>query len=580
MRGPPKKDKLAPNETWKHNGLRERAQMAETCSTVSIYPPMPKDSAAYKSATFNPLRSSKRSASVAQLRWQSALGSKDSLARSIIVENGDDLGSRVDFGLTHRDHCHTDSHEDITSHYNCSLVTMKAIKGCCNDGNHKHGSKSILEVDDEILRVAVDIFLPSDPEAKLKAISTHVLQNAFDTSLPKNNAAYTDPPLFKRLLRWALHKTICKESRRLAWWTFLIDLMHLWLLIMIPVQLGWTEHFANQGWVIFYLVIDAIMLGDCYIQARVDYDNEYGLLVDDPEKIIARYVLHCNGWLEIPTSLPWELLQYSVTANGTWNLNSFGSPGDVDPLRFFQSKIWALILFIKIFLRSPYMRIYQNQLPTLAMPIARLFKCMVIMLLIGHVDACLFWFIDFTLPEGGAKGHRWINSNNLIAYEDTSEPVPFSTQYLVSYLAALRSLVLKLRECSLDAENIFVIFEFVTGILAYGTVFANIHSIIELLDSTAALNQAEELHNFEMEGLISYMKEKKIQPELQKKVKDYKELQWQKSKGLDEELFFDGIPKAVQQEIKNFLYLDLVQKVPIFQGTDIHFQQTLAQCMF
>ncbi|KAJ3014254.1 UNVERIFIED_CONTAM: Kinesin-like protein kif27 [Siphonaria sp. JEL0065] len=90
-----------------------------------------------------------------------------------------------------------------------------------------------------------------------------------------------------------------------------------------------------------------------------------------------------------------------------------------------------------------------------------------------------------------------------------------STQYLVSYLAALRSLVLKLRECKRDAENIYVIFEFVAGILSYGTVFGNIHSILELMDSTAAVNQAEEYHNFEMEGIISFMKEKKLRPELQ-----------------------------------------------------------------
>ncbi|KAJ3004734.1 UNVERIFIED_CONTAM: Kinesin-like protein kif27 [Siphonaria sp. JEL0065] len=151
-----------------------------------------------------------------------------------------------------------------------------------------------------------------------------------------------------------------------------------------------------------------------------------------------------------------------------------------------------------------------------------------------------------------------------------------STQYLVSYLAALRSLVLKLRECKRDAENIYVIFEFVAGILSYGTVFGNIHSILELMDSTAAVNQAEEYHNFEMEGIISFMKEKKLRPELQQMVRDYKELQWQKSKGLDEDHFFVGIPKSVQQEIKNFLYLELVQKVPIFQNTDAYFQQILA----
>jgi hypothetical protein len=82
-------------------------------------------------------------------------------------------------------------------------------------------------------------------------------------------------------------------------------------------------------------------------------------------------------------------------------------------------------------------------------------------------------------------------------------------------LAALRSLVLKLRDAENDTEHAYVIFEFLAGILAYGTVFGNIHSIVEMLDNTAVLAHAEEHHKFKMEWLSSYMKQKKLKPELQ-----------------------------------------------------------------
>ncbi|KAJ3252096.1 hypothetical protein HDU77_005455, partial [Chytriomyces hyalinus] len=319
-------------------------------------------------------------------------------------------------------------------------------------------------------------------------------------------------PFIKKARQTLLRHPISQSSKGLAWWNFAIDILHLTFLIMIPVQLAWTHHFVDNGWVVFYLLMDVIMMTDCYILARVDFKDEYGILICDSERILRRYLFECSGILHIIASLPWELIHYCVWSENPDILSTLGPSESVDPLL-----------------------------------------------------------------------ERWIEHNNLIHIEhnnlihrkDTQNPVPFSTQYLVSYLAALRSLVLKLRECSQDMENIFVIFEFVSGILAYGTVFGNIHSIIELLDSTAAMNQAEEYHNFEMEGIISFMKEKGIRPELQQMVKDYKELQWQKSKGLDEDHFFVGVPKSVQQEIKSFLYLGLVQKVPIFQGTDFHFQQTL-----
>jgi CRP-like cAMP-binding protein len=58
-------------------------------------------------------------------------------------------------------------------------------------------------------------------------------------------------------------------------------------------------------------------------------------------------------------------------------------------------------------------------------------------------------------------------------------------------------------------------------------------------------------------------------------VNSHKELQWRRSQGVDESKLFDDLPKSVQQEIKNFLYLDLVKKVPLFQDTDSHFQNSV-----
>ncbi len=89
---------------------------------------------------------------------------------------------------------------------------------------------------------------------------------------------------------------------------------------------------------------------------------------------------------------------------------------------------------------------------------------MVVLLVLGHIDGCLFWFLESCLSPP-----RWIDKEHL------SEAV-FSTQYLVSYISALKSLVLKLRSAYKDGENVYVVFEFIAGILAYGTVFGNIHS--------------------------------------------------------------------------------------------------------
>ncbi|KAJ3063226.1 hypothetical protein HDU98_000931 [Podochytrium sp. JEL0797] len=443
--------------------------------------------------------------------------------------------------------------------------------------DHRSGS-----IDENWMTESLTDVIPEDatPLEKSRAISAYLMQNTPASTVllekpleplrfRKNDSSKSKYSMYNMTMKPILHRflgaSISHTSELLAWWSFGIDLVHIALLILIPVQLAWTNYFTSVYWLYIYFFMDLVMMFDCWIQAKVDFNDQYGCLVEDTEVIMRRYLFTGNGLLQVIVSFPWEAMMFAVHDVGLWEQLLGPSEGAV-PLTFVRRKLWAMILFGKIFLRAPLLEIYKLPIPSLAMPIARLVKCMFILMLIGHVDACLFWFIDWTLAPGP---DRWIEKNNLMA-------VSISTQYLVSYLSALRSLVLKLRECSRDAENIYVIFEFIAGILSYGTVFGNIHSILELMDSTAAVNQAEEYHNFEMEGIITFMKEKKIKPELQQMVRDYKELQWLKSKGLDEDHFFVGIPKSVQQEIKNFLYLDLVQTVPIFQNTDINFQYILA----
>jgi hypothetical protein len=113
---------------------------------------------------------------------------------------------------------------------------------------------------------------------------------------------------------------------------------------------------------------------------------------------------------------------------------------------------------------------------------------MLILMILGHIDGCLFWFLERLIPPGNGPEARWVDINHLIIRDDMV--VTFQTQYLESYLTALRSLVLKLRSVHLNSENLYVVLEFVAGILAYGAVFGNIHSIVDMMDKNAVKTHA------------------------------------------------------------------------------------------
>ncbi|KAJ3209658.1 hypothetical protein HDU67_006021 [Dinochytrium kinnereticum] len=351
-------------------------------------------------------------------------------------------------------------------------------------------------------------------------------------------------------------------------WNFLINVLHAVEIILIPLQLAWTEYFIHFGVVVSQLMVDFLFLADCFFLSRVIYRDEYGILCTDRKRLRQKYLWKEFGIVKVLASLPVELLVFLPGFPAAVYIST-GVPFGYSLALYSQYKNWAVVCFLKMLIKIPYKRIYAIAIPGVAMPISRLIKTMLILMLMGHYDACLFWFIDQILPPP----YRWVDHFKLVPFDIYTKM--FTTQYLVSYLSALRSLVLHLREVQMDAENIYVVFEFVFGILAYGTVFGNIQSIVEMLDNTAASNHAEEQHKFQMEWLKNYMREKRLLPEIQKMVTAHKELQWQKSKGMDESKMFEDLPRSVQQEIKNFLYLDLVKKVPVFQGTDTNFQNLL-----
>ncbi|KAJ3333548.1 Cyclic nucleotide-gated olfactory channel [Blyttiomyces sp. JEL0837] len=326
------------------------------------------------------------------------------------------------------------------------------------------------------------------------------------------------------------------NSILLRLWTAFQDITHFLDFVTTPLILGWTEHFMKSVYVALFLFLDIVFLLDCYVQSRVSFKNEFGSEVTDLRELREIYFRQKFGAVSLVANLPWELIAFVLSPSTV----TFNSQVEFNP-RYQTYKLWVIINLVKLLIRTPYSRIYEISIPRLAL----------------------------MLPPP----NRWLDVQNLTSTDD--RPVTFATQYLVGYLTALKSLVLKLRDVTEDQENIYVIFEFVAGILAYGTVFGNIHSIVEMLDETAAYTQAEDQHKFQMEAVKAYMREKGLRPELQKMVNAYKELQWQRSRGLDEAGLFVDVPKSVQQEIKNYLYLDLVKKVPIFSETDLNFQNNI-----
>lgn len=340
---------------------------------------------------------------------------------------------------------------------------------------------------------------PAAPTDQTKTEKTEV-----KTDIEASNAKPAPPPpLLDKVLRLIapFKNGVDPKNKHFVRWNFAIALFKTAHIIIVPLMLAWPNFFESFYLVAYFITFDLIFAFDKLLNSCGIRHDIYGAAIKDSVSLMKIYFK--NGyWILLITSIPLDLLSFTTT---TW---------DRPDTMIHGFQLWCFIRLFKVFVQGPYSEFFDLKFPGLQLPISRLVKTMIILMSLGHIYGCVFWFLDLVLEDPTGK-QRWVDENYLLT-DEYGLQVSFATQYIHSYLAALKSLVLKLRSVKLNGENLYVVLEFITGILAYGTVFGNIHSIVEMLDKTAVQTQAEEQHNFQMALLRKYMKEKKLKPELQR----------------------------------------------------------------
>ncbi|MDC7242197.1 MAG: cyclic nucleotide-binding domain-containing protein, partial [Spirochaetales bacterium] len=114
-------------------------------------------------------------------------------------------------------------------------------------------------------------------------------------------------------------------------------------------------------------------------------------------------------------------------------------------------------------------------------------------------------------------------------------------------------------------ETIFVIIVELIGAGMYGFIIGNIANIIANID--VAKSQYQE----KMEKVSTFMRYKNIPADLKHKISDYYDYLWESRRGYDESSILEDLPKPLKTSISLFLNREIIQKVPIFQGTSEEF---------
>ncbi|CAH3024940.1 unnamed protein product, partial [Porites evermanni] len=119
-------------------------------------------------------------------------------------------------------------------------------------------------------------------------------------------------------------------------------------------------------------------------------------------------------------------------------------------------------------------------------------------------------------------------------------------------------------------EMTFALFCMIIGIVFYGYIIASVAAGLANADAQRARYQER------LDAIKSFLQEQGISENLTSRIVSYYEYLWLRNKGVDASSLFEGLPLSLQADISLSLYKDLIERVPLFEGTEIGFLKMLS----
>uniref|UniRef100_A0A4X2KLQ5 Cyclic nucleotide-gated channel alpha-1 n=1 Tax=Vombatus ursinus TaxID=29139 RepID=A0A4X2KLQ5_VOMUR len=313
-----------------------------------------------------------------------------------------------------------------------------------------------------------------------------------------------------------------------------------WLFcITLPVMYNWTMVIARacfeelqsdylEYWIIFDYLSDAIYLLDMFVRTRTGY-LEQGLLVKDEAKLIEKYKSHLQFKLDVISVVPTDLLLLKLG----WSYPEVR-----------LNRLLRISRMFEFFQRTETRTNYPN--------IFRISNLVMYIVIIIHWNACVYFSISKAIGFG----------NDTWVYPDVNDPEfgRLARKYVYSlYWSTLTLTTIgETPPPVLDSEYIFVVVDFLIGVLIFATIVGNIGSMISNMNAARAEFQAR------IDAIKQYMHFRNVSKEMEKRVIKWFDYLWTNKKTVDEREVLKYLPDKLRAEIAISVHLDTLKKVRIF----------------
>ncbi|XP_044732623.1 cyclic nucleotide-gated cation channel subunit A-like [Chrysoperla carnea] len=382
-----------------------------------------------------------------------------------------------------------------------------------------------------------------DANKKLKNRGSWILKKLNLTKRHKRTPSSIVPSATKKKKSFRNLRMVFDPTRSFYYrWLMVVSLAVLYNIIFVFGRAVFWElnNLCPILWCTLDYFSDTIYVVDTIFHAHEGY-LEDGLLVTDPKKLRANYFKSSKSWRSdflsiIPTDIfyiwnpPFE---YKIKVPGA--------------VIFRTNRLFRVARLWEWFERTETITGYPN--------IFRIFKVVLAILVLIHWNACLYFGISYAIGFGT---DNWVY--NLNGPKNST----LLRQYIYSFYWSTLTLTTigETPQPENDIEYLFVVCDFMAGILIFATIVGNIGSMISNMNATRVDFQ---IH---MDSVKQYLQLRKVSKELEGKVIRWFAYTWEQVGVLNEESVLASLPDKLKAEIAIQVHLDTLKKVRIFQDCD------------
>ncbi|XP_043928105.1 cyclic nucleotide-gated cation channel alpha-3 [Protopterus annectens] len=322
------------------------------------------------------------------------------------------------------------------------------------------------------------------------------------------------------------------------------DLYYRWLaIITVPVLYNWcflicrscfdelqTKH--GYLWLCLDCAADVIYVLDTVVRFRTGF-LEQGLLVKDAEKLKHNYTKTLQFKLDALSLIPTDLMYIKLGLN-------------YPEMRF--NRLLRFARMFEFFDRTETRTNYPNMF--------RIGNLVLYILIIIHWNGCIYFAISKAIGFGS---DTWVYPNiSHPEYGRLARKYIYSLYWSTLTLTTIGETPPPVK----DLEYLFVVFDFLVGVLIFATIVGNVGSMISNMNASRAEFQAK------IDSVKQYMQFRKVTRDLEARVIKWFDYLWTNKKTVDEKEVLKNLPDKLKAEIAINVHLDTLKKVRIFQDCE------------